>query len=160
MSSKPRRIGSSVGVKWSCSWGGLAVKAGTYTWNLKTQRQHQRTLRSFLNTSNLHERSLASINNSDTLLAMTTKPQVYSQFTVTSGCLRYGDLHNVWHGASSLSREFPTTIDRHAGEQLLLKSLNSISSRRMEHGTLSNLSRKARIASAHGSRLIPMSTQR
>ncbi|KAL5316294.1 hypothetical protein ACEPPN_015339 [Leptodophora sp. 'Broadleaf-Isolate-01'] len=46
---------------------------------------------------------------------MTTKPQVYTQFTVTSGCLCYGDLHNIWHGASSLIQEFPTTVDRHAG---------------------------------------------
>jgi hypothetical protein len=67
-----------------------------------------------LSISNLHERSLASINHSDTLLAMMTKPQVYSQFTVTSGCLCYGDLHNIWHGASSLIREFPTAIEPHA----------------------------------------------
>jgi hypothetical protein len=58
---------------------------------------------------------LGSINNSDSFFAMTTKPQVYSQFTVTSGCLCYGDLHNIWHGASSPICKFPTTIDRPAG---------------------------------------------
>lgn len=43
------------------------------------------------------------------------RPRVHSEFNVTSGCLCYGDLHNVWHGASSPIRDFPTTIGRHIG---------------------------------------------
>ncbi|CZR54994.1 uncharacterized protein PAC_04879 [Phialocephala subalpina] len=46
---------------------------------------------------------------------MTTKPQVYAQFTVTSGCLCYGALHNIWHGATSPIQQFPTSVARHAG---------------------------------------------
>ncbi|KFZ01991.1 hypothetical protein V500_00513 [Pseudogymnoascus sp. VKM F-4518 (FW-2643)] len=46
---------------------------------------------------------------------MMTKPQVYSQFTVTSGCLCYGALHNIWHGATRPVQQFPTSMAQHAG---------------------------------------------
>jgi hypothetical protein len=46
---------------------------------------------------------------------MTTEPQIYSQFTVTSGCLCYGALHNIWHGATSPIQQFPNSVARHAG---------------------------------------------
>jgi hypothetical protein len=82
-----------------------------------------RALRSFLSANNLHERSLASISHSDSLLAMMNKPQVHAQFTVSSGCLCYGDLHNVWHGASAPIREFPTTVGRHAGGTVIAQAL-------------------------------------
>jgi hypothetical protein len=54
---------------------------------------------------------------------MTTKPQVYSQFTVTSRCLCYGALHNIWHGASSPIQEFPTAIDRRTGGTVISQVL-------------------------------------
>ena len=54
---------------------------------------------------------------------MTAKPQVYSQFTVTSGCLCYGALHNIWYGASSLIQEFPTAIDRRTGGTVISQIL-------------------------------------
>ena len=46
---------------------------------------------------------------------MTTKPQAYSQFTVTSECLCYGELHNIWQGASSPIQEFPASVVMHDG---------------------------------------------
>jgi hypothetical protein len=45
---------------------------------------------------------------------MTTKPQVYAQFTVTSGCLCYGDIHNIWHGATIPIQQFPMSVTQHA----------------------------------------------
>ncbi|KUJ11146.1 uncharacterized protein LY89DRAFT_710302 [Mollisia scopiformis] len=46
---------------------------------------------------------------------MGAKPQVDTQFNVTSGCLCYGDIHNVWHGTSSPICKFPTSVEQHAG---------------------------------------------
>jgi hypothetical protein len=46
---------------------------------------------------------------------MTTQPQVYSEFTITSGRLCYGTLNNIYHGASSPVQEFPTSVERRQG---------------------------------------------
>ncbi len=46
---------------------------------------------------------------------MTAKPQIHFQFNVQSGCLCYGALHNIWHGASSPVQGFPATVSRHTG---------------------------------------------
>ena len=46
---------------------------------------------------------------------MTSKPQVHSQFSVVSGCLCYGELHNIWHGASNPEQVFPPIVERRSG---------------------------------------------
>jgi hypothetical protein len=43
------------------------------------------------------------------------KPQVHCQFSVTSGSFCYGELHNIWHGASSPVQAFPVSGPQPAG---------------------------------------------
>ncbi|KAH0596176.1 hypothetical protein MHUMG1_06037 [Metarhizium humberi] len=50
---------------------------------------------------------------------MTSKPQVHSQFTVSSGCLCYGHLHNMWHGKSMPIQPFPSVLERETGGTVL-----------------------------------------
>jgi hypothetical protein len=66
---------------------------------------------------------LASISHFDSLLAMTTKPQVRSQFTITLRCLCYRALYNIRHGALKPIGEFPTTIDRYTGGTVIAQVL-------------------------------------
>ena len=49
------------------------------------------------------------------------QPQEHSRFTVKSGYLCYGDLHNIWHGATSPTQSFPPPAPEHSGTIILHK---------------------------------------
>lgn len=42
-------------------------------------------------------------------------PTPHSTFTVSSGCLCYGDLHNMYHGMTVPTQPFPSAVERHPG---------------------------------------------
>jgi hypothetical protein len=54
---------------------------------------------------------------------MSTKPQISSQFIVTSRGLCYGALHNIRHGASRSIQEFPIAVDQRTGGTVISRGL-------------------------------------
>lgn len=46
---------------------------------------------------------------------MPDQPEVFCQFTVSSGCLCYGALHNIRHGASTPIQSFPMELEQREG---------------------------------------------